>query len=464
MKVQESHSAPTTAVAPDKHVPLANGADPSTATGDHVAVWLAGVLQEQFPHLCASYGTDKDRKPVAWLQHQPGKGWRDLPMRQLQRAGMRILKPRSREVGSLQATFDNALFFLSANVLQTPASDLNTGTNYMPFSDSSKGLSTRDAKVAEVPIDALMSARLGATDVCDWRGGIWDKALDAWFPDPAVKRTVLMALGQALLGNKEQRLLFLQGTGGEGKSVFVKAILAALGDFAATMPIEMLLAYKHLQHPTGLSAIEGSRVVVSGEVPANATWDEGRLKDITGGDMIEIRRMREDFRSVPARCLLVVYGNHLPKLRDVGESMRRRLLKVPFAKPETADPDLGDKLHTARDEVFSSIVWGLSEYHQHGIVIADAIATESDDYLSDEDSLAETLDVLIDPAPGEVVVLADIRKLLAEAGVKMGSRALKKTLEVHYGWTFKNGAGNKMVACNVRLAAQPVSSIARDRS
>ena len=414
---------------------------------------LAGELQKQFPHLCASYGTDKDRKPVAWLQHQAGKGWRDLPMHRLLSVAARILKPRSAEVGSLWATCDNALFFLSANVRRNLASDLNTGTDYMPFSDSSKGLSTRKAKVAEVPKDEMMIAHLGATGVRDWRGGIWDKALDAWFPDPTVKRTVLMALGQALLGNKEHRLLFLQGTGGEGKSVFVKAILAALGDFAATMPIEMLLAYKYTQHPTGLSALEGSRVVVSGEVPANATWNEGRLKDITGGDMIEIRRMREDFRSVPARCLLVVYGNHLPKLRDVGESMRRRLLKVPFAKPETADPDLGDKLHAARDEVFSSLVWGLSEYHQHGLVIADAIATESNDYLSDEDTLAEALSVLIEPAPGKVVVLAEIRKLLAEVGVKEGSRALRKTLEVHHGWTFKNGAGNKVVACDVRLAA-----------
>src|SRR5262249_13382314 len=64
--------------------------------------------------------------------------------------------------------------------------------------------------------------------------------------------------GYALTGViSEHALFFLYGTGANGKSVLVSTLTGILGDYAKTSPIEVFLASRSEQHPTGLAGLQG---------------------------------------------------------------------------------------------------------------------------------------------------------------------------------------------------------------
>jgi putative DNA primase/helicase len=68
---------------------------------------------------------------------------------------------------------------------------------------------------------------------------------------------------------------------------------------------------------------------------------------MTGGDKMTARFMRCDFFDFVPQFKLWIVGNHKPRLDNVDEAMRRRMLLVPFTvqiPPEERDPDLPQKL------------------------------------------------------------------------------------------------------------------------
>ena len=68
---------------------------------------------------------------------------------------------------------------------------------------------------------------------------------------------------------------------------------------------------------------------------------------MTGGDKITARFMRRDFFDFVPKFKLFITGNHKPRLHNVDEAIRRRMLLVPFTvqiPPEERDQDLPQKL------------------------------------------------------------------------------------------------------------------------
>jgi putative DNA primase/helicase len=68
---------------------------------------------------------------------------------------------------------------------------------------------------------------------------------------------------------------------------------------------------------------------------------------MTGGDKMTAPFMRQDFFDFLPKFKLWITGNHKPRLNNVDEAMRRRMLLVPFLVQipvEERDPDLPEKL------------------------------------------------------------------------------------------------------------------------
>src|SRR6185436_2181010 len=140
--------------------------------------------------------------------------------------------------------------------------------------------------------------------------------------------------GYCLTGStKEQVLFFLFGTGTNGKSTFINTITGILGDYAMSSPMEMLAATSARQshdHTTELARLQGSRLVTANETGEGRHWDEARLKQLTGGDMISARFMNKDYFDYRPAFKLLVIGNHKPTLAGLDEALKRRVLIVPF--------------------------------------------------------------------------------------------------------------------------------------
>src|SRR5205807_1758534 len=154
--------------------------------------------------------------------------------------------------------------------------------------------------------------------------------------------------GYSLTGStQEHAMFFLYGVGANGKTTFINAITACLGDYHRTAPIETFTMSPVDRHPTDLAGLRGARLVTAVETEEGRRWAESRIKFLTGGDKVPARFMRQDFFEYVPQFKLMVAGNHKPSLRSVDEAMRRRVNMIPFAviiPPAERDPELPEKL------------------------------------------------------------------------------------------------------------------------
>ncbi len=137
--------------------------------------------------------------------------------------------------------------------------------------------------------------------------------------------------GYCLTGDiREHALVFCWGPGGNGKTVLLNTETAILGDYAQTAAMETFTASQYASHPTDLAMLCGARLVTAAETEEGRAWAETRIKQLTGGDPISARFMRQDFFTFKPTFKLMVIGNHEPALRNVDDAARRRFNVVPF--------------------------------------------------------------------------------------------------------------------------------------
>jgi putative DNA primase/helicase len=210
-------------------------------------------------------------------------------------------------------------------------------------------------------------------------------------------------LGYCLTGYvHEHKLVFLYGTGANGKSVFVSTVAGILGDYAVGAPIEMFLTAKFDRHPTEIARLKGARLVVAQETQKNRSWDEAKLKNLTGGDRLSARFMRGDFFDFTPTHKLLIAGNTKPSLRNVDEGIRRRLLLVPFTvriPPAERDPKLAEKLKAEWPEILRWMIDGCLEWQRVGLVVPTIVRDATEEYLAEQDALARWLEESIEADP-----------------------------------------------------------------
>ncbi|MGH7434759.1 MAG: DNA primase family protein, partial [Polyangiaceae bacterium] len=149
------------------------------------------------------------------------------------------------------------------------------------------------------------------------------------------------------------------------------------------------------RHPTEVADLHGKRLVICNETSRSRAWDEATVKDVTGGDRLTARRMREDFWSWDPTHKLVVWGNHKPPIRNVDDGIRRRLRLVPFNvrfEGDARDRDLEPKLLAEAPGILRKLVDGCLTWQRTGLPEAAAVCAATDGYLRDEDTLGQFLE------------------------------------------------------------------------
>jgi putative DNA primase/helicase len=115
-----------------------------------------------------------------------------------------------------------------------------------------------------------------------------------------------------------------------------------LGDYSMTASRDVLLALKHDTHPTAKADLFRRRFAHSGELPPAAKLDEAQVKELSGGDRIKARRMREDFWEFDPSHLLWLHANHRPMIEGTDDGIWRLVHLIPFniqTSPNVVIPD-----------------------------------------------------------------------------------------------------------------------------
>ena len=190
----------------------------------------------------------------------------------------------------------------------------------------------------------------------------------------------------------EQKFAFLYGPGGNGKSVFVGTLAQIMGSYAGKAAMEAFTITKGERHPTELAALRAFRLVYASETADGGRWNEGRLKEITGGEPIRARFMHKDEFTYEPQFKLFFLGNSRPELRSIDEGIKRRLLLVPFTvKPETPDTFLAEKLREEYEGILAWAIEGAARWQATGLQVPQAITAATDEYFEDEDALGRWL-------------------------------------------------------------------------
>ena len=202
--------------------------------------------------------------------------------------------------------------------------------------------------------------------------------------------------GYCLTGStQEHALFFLYGTGANGKSVFINVLTAILGDYAANAPMDTFMESRGDRHPTDLAGLRGARLVSATETEQGRRWNESKIKEITGGDAVSARFMRQDFFTFFPHFKLLVAGNHKPAIRNIDEAMRRRLHLVPFTitvPPEKRDKQLQAKLLTERNAILEWGVQGCLAWQREGLIAPESVVNATKEYFEAEDALGRWLE------------------------------------------------------------------------
>ena len=215
------------------------------------------------------------------------------------------------------------------------------------------------------------------------------------------------AAGYALTGStREHKLLFLHGSGRNGKSVFLNTLLNIWGDYGRRVAASTFLASQTERHPTDIASLRGARLAIASELPRGKTWDEAVIKDLTGGDRMTARFMRQNFFEFDPQLTLMIAGNIQPSFRGVDAAIRSRVVLVPFTvtiPPERQDKLLETTLRSEGPQILRWCIDGALDWQRRGLDVPGILTKASQDYFDEEDIIGQFLgDETCDDASGFV--------------------------------------------------------------
>jgi putative DNA primase/helicase len=225
---------------------------------------------------------------------------------------------------------------------------------------------------------------------------LWDAFLARIAPNEEFRAFLKRWCGYCMTGStREHKFVFAYGTGANGKSTFTSTIFGIMGDYATVADVATFLVAKTERHPTDLAKLHGYRLVVAQETEKGRAWDEVKIKTLTGGDKITARFMRQDFFDFVPKFKLWIVGNHKPRLNNVDEAMRRRMLLLPFTVQileHERDPELANKLKAEWPAILRWMLDGCLDCQEIGLTPPKIVTDATDEYFEDQDLTKQWLE------------------------------------------------------------------------
>jgi putative DNA primase/helicase len=223
---------------------------------------------------------------------------------------------------------------------------------------------------------------------------LWDQTLAFAFPDREVQDFVRRAAGYSATGDgREEKVFMLIGPTASGKTTFVEAIKAALGDYASTADIRSFLASRDDRGPRNdIARLAGRRFIPSVEVDQGRRLAEGLVKLLSGGDTVVARRLYQEHIEFRFAGKIWIVANNAPTVRDDDDALWRRIIRIPCQQipADRRDKTVKDLLRNPTvggPAVLAWIVGGCLEWEQRGLDVPPAVAIVTEAYRQEMDVL-----------------------------------------------------------------------------
>lgn len=218
---------------------------------------------------------------------------------------------------------------------------------------------------------------------------------------------MLRFLGYALTGKSTEHVfgLWHGPKGRNGKSVLLHLLQYVLGGYATTIAPDLLLQTAGNQHPTGLMDLRGCRLAVTNEAPEGRRWNESLVKQLTGGDKIKARAMRQDFVEFDPTHTIIMATNARPLVREQGPAFWARVSMIPWVVSFRGreDRDLPRKLEAEAVGVLRYLVAGCLAWQAQGLAPPSAVVRAGEDYRESQDTIGVFISDCLEPSPKDAV-------------------------------------------------------------
>jgi putative DNA primase/helicase len=202
----------------------------------------------------------------------------------------------------------------------------------------------------------------------------------------------------------ENSLMFLLGDGRNGKSLLIEVMKELLGEYAIVASTEMVMVRRNPGIPNDIARMRGVRAVFMNETNKGQRFDEAKVKDLTGGDTLNARFMREEFFDFAPTHKLVIRGNHKPTINGTDAGIWSRFKLVPFRANFLGREDMGlkAKLLAELPGILNWCLAGCLEWQRTGLVTPAAVADAVASYRNQSDTMGRFIEECCTPAEGAV--------------------------------------------------------------
>ena len=197
----------------------------------------------------------------------------------------------------------------------------------------------------------------------------WDRFLrEVFADDQELVGWFELLIGSTLIGRSKELLAIWHGRGNNGKSVAIKSLRRAFGEYAVDVAVETIVnARRRAGEATpDLMVLRGARIAFAVEPDKAARLRGGTLKRLVSIDQMTGRGLYGAPSSWEPTHSLVLATNHLPAADDATDAFWRRIALVPwivrFAKPGEEDgamPEDPDLARTLVGEAPGILAWAI---------------------------------------------------------------------------------------------------------
>lgn len=179
-----------------------------------------------------------------------------------------------------------------------------------------------------------------------------------------------------------QKCAILYGDGSNGKSVLLSLLRELVGRENCSA-----VSMASMGKETSRFAMVNKMFNATDEAPSAAFIDSAPFKQITAGDILEVRRLYHDPIEWKCTTKLIFNCNDLPYMSDFSYGMIRRLIVIPFKAIFTQeagnlDPNILNKLLQEKSDIFKYCLDKFTEVKKRNFNFtkSDAATEELEDY------------------------------------------------------------------------------------
>lgn len=193
---------------------------------------------------------------------------------------------------------------------------------------------------------------------------IWLDCLDTIFcGDQDLINYVQMICGLVAIGKvKFEALIIAYGCGRNGKSTFWNSISRVLGLYSGNISADTLTFGCRRNVKPEMAEVKGKRLLIAAEMQEGALLNDSIVKQLCSTDDIFAEKKYKDPFSFSPSHSLVLYTNHLPKVKASDDGTWRRLIVIPFNAKIEGNSDIknyGDYLYdNAGESILAWIIEG----------------------------------------------------------------------------------------------------------